>query len=60
MKIYVVESILDELVILGVSRSKAVAEFQRDKINQNGGIGYCHSEAWIEEYQLNKDNYIEL
>ena len=60
MMIYVVKGVLDELVILGISRSKAMAEFQRDEINRNGGIGYCQSEVWIEEYQLNENNYVEF
>ena len=37
-----------------------MAEFQRDEINRNGGIGHCQSKVWVEEYQLNEDNYIEF
>ena len=60
MKLYVVMGVLDEGVVLGASRSKAMSEFQRDEINKKGGIGYCHSKVWIEEYQLNEDNYVEF
>jgi hypothetical protein len=60
MTIYVVMGVLDDIVILGVSRSKAMAEFQRDEINKNGGIGYIHSEVWVKEYELNEDNYVEF
>ena len=60
MMIYVVMGVLDELVVLGASRSKVMAEFQKDEINKNGGIGYCGSEVWVEEYQLSEDNYIEF
>ena len=60
MTLYVIMGLLDDVVVLGASRSKTMAEFQRDEINNNGGIGYCGSEVWIEEYQLNEDNYIEF
>ena len=60
MMIYIVMGVLDEIIILGASRSKAMAEFQREEINRNGGIGYNHSEVWVEEYQLDEDNYIEF
>ncbi len=60
MKLYVIMGVLDNLVVLGASRSKAMAEFQKEQINKNGGIGYCHSEVWVEEYYLDKDNYIEF
>lgn len=60
MRIYVITGVLDDVIYLGVSRSKTMAEFQRDEINRNGGIGYCQSEVWVEEYELNEDNYVEF
>lgn len=60
MKLYVIMGVLDDLVVLGASRSKIMAEFQKEQINKNGGIGYCHSEVWVEEYWLNEDDYIEF
>ena len=60
MTLYVVMGVLDELVVLGASRSKVMANFQKDEINRNGGIGYCGSKVWVQEYQLNEDNYIEF
>ena len=58
--LYVVMGVLDDVVILGCSQSKTMAQFQCDQINKNGGIGYLGSEVWIEEYELTKDNYIEF
>lgn len=60
MTLYVIMGLLDDVVVLGASRSKVMAEFQRDEINNNGGIGYCNSKVWIKEYQLSEDNYIEF
>lgn len=60
MTLYIVMGVLDEVVILGGSRSKVMAEFQRDEINRNGGIGYNNSQVWVEEYQLDEDNYVEF
>ena len=60
MTLYIVMGVLDDVVILGGSRSKVMAEFQRDEINRNGGIGYHNSQVWVEEYQLDEDNYVEF
>ena len=59
MKIYVIQGVLDDLVILGMTRSKVVADFQKEQINKTG-IGYHNSKVWIEEYDLKEDNYIEF
>jgi hypothetical protein len=60
MTLYIVMGVLDDIVVLGGSRSKVMAEFQKDEINRNGGIGYYHSPVWVEEYELGEDNYIEF
>lgn len=60
MTLYVIMGLLDDVIVLGASRSKTMAEFQKDEINKNGGIGYCGSKVWVEEYQFSEDNYIEF
>ena len=58
--LYVITCVLAEITPLGCTLSKSMAEFQRDEINRNGGIGFHGSEVWIEEYPLAEDNYIEF
>jgi len=60
MTLYVVEGVLDELIQLGCSTDKRVALFQAEQINKNGGIGYCHNEVFVTEYESDEDNWIEF
>ena len=60
MTIYAITGVLDEEITLGITLSETTAEEVRDRINKNGGIGYCCSKVWIEEYNLNGDDYLRF
>lgn len=56
MKVYVVETVLDELLQCGMTLSKEKADEMAKNLNERAkSRGYMSNEYWVEEYELGED-----